>query len=183
LGQITPLTLSPGPAETAGMSAAENTSPAPDAAQKPTPEGWPRISSAVFYDDAAAAIPFLCAAFQFHVRVKIEGENGRIEHSELTIGQGKDVGLIMVGQSGGRSTRPGGLPTKSPRSVGGTNTQMVCVFIDDADAHAAHAEKNGAVIVDPPTTTDHGPEYWADRSYRARDLEGHEWWFMQRVRG
>jgi uncharacterized glyoxalase superfamily protein PhnB len=158
-------------------------SAAPDLVQKPTPAGWPRISSAVFYEDAAAAITFLCVAFGFRVRIKIEGENGRIEHSELTLGTGPDAGLVMVGQVGGRSTRPGGLPTKSPASLGGTNTQMLCVYVDDADAHAAHAERNGAIIVDPPTTTDHGADYWADRSYRVRDLEGHEWWFMQRVRG
>ena len=24
--------------------------------------------------------------------------------------------------------------------------------------------------------------YWSDRTYRAEDPEGHQWWFMQRVR-
>jgi uncharacterized glyoxalase superfamily protein PhnB len=33
-----------------------------------------------------------------------------------------------------------------------------------------------------PTTTDHGAEYWTDRSYLAVDPEGHRWWFMQRLR-
>ena len=41
---------------------------------KPTPKGWPRISSAVFYDDAAAAIDWLCRVFDFEVRLKVEGE-------------------------------------------------------------------------------------------------------------
>ncbi len=35
---------------------------------KPTPKDWPRLSSAVFYRDAAAAIDWLCAAFDFQVR-------------------------------------------------------------------------------------------------------------------
>jgi uncharacterized glyoxalase superfamily protein PhnB len=71
---------------------------------KPTPQGWPRISSAVFYDDAAAAIPWLCRVFGFEVRLKVEGENGRIEHSELAFGDG----LVMVGTAGGKSqARPG----------------------------------------------------------------------------
>ena len=39
----------------------------------------------------------LCAAFGFEVRLKIEGEGGRIEHSELEFGEG----LIMVGQREG----------------------------------------------------------------------------------
>lgn len=146
---------------------------------RPTPPGWPRISSSVFYEDAAAAIDWLCAAFGFQVRLKIEGEGGRIEHSELTAGDG----LIFVGTSGGKSTRPGGLPTQSPRSIGGVNTQMLCLFVDDVDAHAQHARSAGARILDEPTTSDHGEEYWADRSYRAEDPEGHHWWFMQRLRG
>ena len=32
-------------------------------------------------------------------------------------------------------------------------------------------------------TSDYGDDYWADRSYGALDVEGHLWWFMQRMRG
>jgi uncharacterized glyoxalase superfamily protein PhnB len=64
---------------------------------KNPPSGWPRISSAVFYDDPAAAIEWLCRAFDFEVRLKVEGEGGTIEHSELVFGDG----LIMVGGAGG----------------------------------------------------------------------------------
>ncbi len=145
---------------------------------KPLPAGWPRISSAVFYEDAARAIEFLCAAFGFEVRLKVEGAGGRIEHSELTFGDG----LIMVGSAGGRSDRPGGLPCRSPRALEGANTQTLCVCVDDVDAHAAHARAAGAIIREEPTTQDYGEDYWADRTYRAEDLEGHQWFFMQRVR-
>ncbi len=144
----------------------------------PPPVGWPRISSAVFYDDAASAIDWLCKAFGFEVRLKVEGEGGRIEHSELVFGEG----LIMVGSAGGKSDRPGGLPCASPRSLGGMNTQALCIAVDDADAHCEHARKAGAIIREQPTTTDYGEEYWADRTYRAEDPEGHQWFFMQRVR-
>lgn len=146
--------------------------------QKPTPKGWPRLSSAIFYDDPAAAIDFLCRAFGFEVRLRVEGEGGRIEHSELTFGDG----LVMVGHSGGKSTRDVPLPMKSPRAVGGTNTQALCLFVDDADAHCARARAAGAEIAEEPRTNDYGEDYWADRSYRAVDLEGHHWFFMQRVR-
>ena len=146
--------------------------------QKPTPAGWPRISCAVFYDEPARAIDWLCAAFGFEVRLKVEGQGGRIEHSELTFGEG----LIMVGTAGGRSDRPGGLPCKSPRSLGGSNTQSLCIFVDDVDAHAERARRAGAIIREEPQTTDFGEEYWADSTYRAEDLEGHQWFFMQRVR-
>ena len=147
---------------------------------KKSPEGWPRISSAVFYDDAGKAIDWLCRTFGFEVRLRVEGEGGRIEHSELTFGDG----LVMVASPGGSSTskRSTPVPGKSPRSVGGVNTQILAVFVDDADAHCARSRAAGAKIIDEPTTSDYGEDYWSDRSYRAEDLEGHHWWFMQRVR-
>jgi uncharacterized glyoxalase superfamily protein PhnB len=145
---------------------------------KKAPEGWPRISSAVFYDDAARAIDWLCQAFGFELRLKVEGEGGRIEHSELTFGEG----VIMVGSAGGKTSRAVPLPGRSPRSVGGANTQMLGIYVDDADAHCARARAAGAKILEEPATQDYGEEHWSDRSYRAEDLEGHQWWFMQRMR-
>ncbi|HXL79506.1 MAG TPA: hypothetical protein VN951_01425 [Pyrinomonadaceae bacterium] len=41
---------------------------------RPTPTGWPRISSAVYYEDAPAAIDWLCRAFGFEVRVKLRAK-------------------------------------------------------------------------------------------------------------
>ncbi len=146
---------------------------------KQTPPGWPRLSSALFYDDAAAAIDWLCNAFAFSVRLKVEGDGGRILHSELTYGDA----LIMVAQSGNKPGREHCPPGASPQSVGGANTQCLLVFVDDVDAHCAHARANGAVILDEPTVHDYGEDYWADRSYAARDQEGHLWWFTQRIRG
>ena len=145
---------------------------------KNPPSGWPRMASSVFYDDAATAIDWLCRAFGFEVRLKVEGEGGRIEHSELVFGEG----LVMVSEAQ-KPTKEGRAPSpgRSPRSVGGVNTQTVCVFVDDADAHCERARKAGAKIIDEPTTSDYGEDYWSDRSYRAEDPEGHQWWFMQRV--
>ena len=145
---------------------------------KKTPEGWPRISSSIFYDDAAKAIDWLCQVFGFEVRLKVEGENGRIAHSELTFGEG----LIMVGSSKQVGDKTWRDATTSPQQVGGLNTQVLCVFVDDVDAHCARTKAAGGAVLQEPKTTDHGPDYWADRSYLVRDPEGHQWWFMQRVR-
>ena len=35
----------------------------------------------------------------------------------------------------------------------------------------------------PEGDGDYGEDYWADKSYQAQDLEGHRWWFCERVRG
>ena len=104
---------------------------------KPAPKDWPRISSALYYEDAPAAIDWLCRAFGFEVRVKIEGEGGRIEHSELTYGEG----LIMVGQAG-LAHKPS--YRKSPRSLDGANTQNMMVYVDDIETHCDQARKAGA---------------------------------------
>ena len=142
----------------------------------PTPKGWPRLSVSIFYDEAAAAIDWLCKAFGFDVRLKVEGDRGRIEHSELTYGEG----LIMVGQTGPRPDRPE-RKIASPRSVDGANTQSVMLFVDNVDAHCA-AWAAGARIFEEPAVHDCGADYWADRSYGAVDPEGHQWWFTQRLR-
>jgi uncharacterized glyoxalase superfamily protein PhnB len=53
---------------------------------KPTPAGWPRLSSGIQCRDAGKAIDWLCEAFGFEVRLKFEGEGGSSVHSELAFG-------------------------------------------------------------------------------------------------
>lgn len=145
---------------------------------KPTPSDWPRFSSSIFYQDAAAAIDWLCEAFGFEVRLKVEGDNGRIEHSELTYGEG----LVMVSQEDPSSPRPWKAAMRSPRSIGNLTTQSIMFFVDDVEAHCAHSRGRGARIVEEPATHDYGEDYWADRSYGALDPEGQLWWITQRIR-
>jgi uncharacterized glyoxalase superfamily protein PhnB len=147
---------------------------------KNTPKGWPRIVPGVYYEEPGKMIDWLCRAFGFEVRLKVEGEGGRIEHSELTFADG----LIMVGTAG-----PGDKAKEawqqhytSPRSLGGKITQGLAIFVDDADAHCERSRAAGAKIFREPSTSDYGEDYWADRTYGALDPEGHLWWFMQRVR-
>jgi uncharacterized glyoxalase superfamily protein PhnB len=142
---------------------------------RPTPPGWPRISPAVYYQRAGAAIDWLCQAFGFEVRLKVEGEGGRIEHSELTYGDG----LIMVGEADRGSKYPN---RRSPGQISGGNTMNLMVYVDDVEAHCKKAREMGAKIVSEPATHDYGQEYWSDRGYECEDLEGHRWWFFQRLR-
>src|SRR4051812_28756995 len=111
-------------------------------ASKPAPKGWPRISSSLTYEHAAPAIDWLCRAFGFEVQLRVDGENGRIEHSELVLGGG----LISLGDAKAE-IRPW---RKSPRAVGGINTQTLCVYVDDVDAHCERARKAGATIAKEP---------------------------------
>ena len=142
---------------------------------KATPAGWPRISSSVFYDDPRAAIAWLCDAFGFEVKLKVEGDDGKIQHCELSFGEG----LMMIGGTAG--DEPWQKLYRSPQTAGGV-TQALALFVDDVDAHYARAVRSGAKILREPATNDYGPDYWVDRSYGALDPEGHLWWFMQRLR-
>jgi uncharacterized glyoxalase superfamily protein PhnB len=145
---------------------------------KPAPEGWPRISSGLYYRDAAAMIDWLCQAFGFDVRLRVEGEDGRVAHGELTYGEG----VVMIGEERTGAAQRFGFDAASPLSVGGANTQGLLIYVDDVDAHCARARAAGARIADEPKLHDYGAEYWADRSYGAADPEGHLWWFAQRIR-
>jgi uncharacterized glyoxalase superfamily protein PhnB len=141
---------------------------------KPPPPDWPRISQTLWYENGAEAIDWLCRAFGFEVRLKVEGDDGRIEHSELVYGEG----LIMVGEP-----KPDKFPhSRTPSQVAGGNTINLMVYVDDAEAHCARAREAGAVIVSEMKTSDYGEEYWSDKSYECRDIGGHHWWFCQRLR-
>jgi uncharacterized glyoxalase superfamily protein PhnB len=150
---------------------------------KPTPPGWPRVSAAVFYEDPKKAIDWLVRAFDFEVRMKVEGDDGSIVHSELVYGEG----VIMVASSGGNKAHAEAANRdtshqKSPRALAGATTQSLMLYVDDVEAHCARAREAGAKISVEPKTSDYGEEYWSDRGYEAIDLDGHHWWFMQRLR-
>lgn len=141
---------------------------------KPTPPGWPRISSSLYYEDPHAAIDWLCDAFGFELRLKVEGDGGRVEHSELVFGDG----VVMVSPPKAEK-----FPfTRAPGQVGGGNTQNMVVYVDDVEAHCERARGAGATITVEPETHDYGEDYWTDRLYGCVDPGGHHWWFCQRLR-
>jgi uncharacterized glyoxalase superfamily protein PhnB len=141
------------------------------------------MAACLFYRRPAEAIEWLCDAFGFEVRLKVEGEPGQIVHSELVYGGA----MIMVGgdaKAGAADDADKPFKTRyaSPLDLDGRINQSLCMFVDDADAHCAHARQRGATILSEPATHDYGDDYWSDRTYGANDCEGHQWWFMQRLR-
>ena len=113
------------------------------------------------YNDARAAIGWLCRAFGF-TEVFCTPENGSfVRHARLRLGNN----LIMVG-----SVRPDD-GIASPCALG-SSTQMLAVHVEDPDAHYERALAAGANILYPPKNTDFG-----SREYHVADLEGHLWTF------
>jgi uncharacterized glyoxalase superfamily protein PhnB len=118
------------------------------------------------YDDAPAAIEFLCRAFGFEKHAVYEGTTRAIEHAELKLGNI----FIMLGSAGGE----GDWPAKTPGELGGvTGGTYIVLDSDDAvDAHYVQAKAAGAKIVREPVSHDYG-----GRGYSAADSEGYLWSF------
>jgi uncharacterized glyoxalase superfamily protein PhnB len=137
------------------------------------------MSASLWYKNPVAAIDWLCKAFGFEVRLKVEGDGGRIEHSELVFGDA----VLMVGSEGPDPGRDRDTSWQAaPGSLGGKNTCNLFLYVDDVDAHCERARAAGATIANEPKTTDYGAEYWSDRNYEAVDPEGHHFWFATRLR-
>lgn len=127
----------------------------------------PAVTPALFYVDPKAALDFLRNAFGFELDLLLEDENGNLAHSQLAYGEGR----IMVGSEWSEDH-------KSPRSVGRKCTQTVHIHMaEDIDQHCERARRAGAEIIQECAT-----QFYGDRTYRARDPEGHIWTFSQTVK-
>ncbi|WCL53683.1 VOC family protein [Gimibacter soli] len=145
---------------------------------KPAPKDWPRLSSSIFYEDAPIMIDWLMKAFDFKLKIRVEGETpGVIMHAELTYGEA----IIMVGSHSKLVGERFGTSYLSPREAGGC-TQSLMLYVPDIEAHHATAKAAGANILAEPAISDYGPEYWSDKAYGVLDPEGHLWWFAERLR-
>ena len=131
------------------------------------PFNRPAFGSALFYKDPFAALDFLEKAFGFERTLVITDADGNLGHAEMRFGNG----YLMIG---GEWTDY----VASPASTGGRNTQSIHVHLDGGvDEHCAHAVAAGAVVVRPLED-----QFYGDRTYSARDPEGHVWSFGQNQR-
>ena len=128
----------------------------------------PAIIPNLLYEDAPAAIDFLCKAFGFEKRaVFADDRDSRIiQHAQLVL----DGNMIML-STYGKSDYTALAGLKTVRQAGG-NTQIPYIVIDDVDAHAVRARAAGADIFMEPTVQDYG-----GLNYSARDPEGNVWSF------
>jgi uncharacterized glyoxalase superfamily protein PhnB len=126
------------------------------------------------YENGPEAMDWLARVFGFRERARQVGEDGRLSHGEMEAGEG----LIM-------------LATPSPHYHGPKRHREECaaaarwsevpyvidgvlVYVDDVAAHLERARSAGATIL---SAVEEGGE---GKRYRAEDLEGHRWMFMQR---
>jgi uncharacterized glyoxalase superfamily protein PhnB len=134
----------------------------------------PAVIPMIAYENGPAAMEWLARAFGFRERARMVTPEGRLSHGEMEAGEG----LIMMA-------------TPSPHYQGPRRHRETCaaaarwsevpyiidgvlVYVDDVNAHFARAESSGATILSPVEQGDGG------KRYRAEDLEGHRWMFVQR---
>jgi uncharacterized glyoxalase superfamily protein PhnB len=115
-----------------------------------------RLSLALYYEDPAGAARWLARVFQLGSWSGIPAEGEEPDWIELHHG---NVAVLLFR-----------LEARAPD--GRAVTHMPWAYVDDVDAHFAHATEAGATIVAEP----HQQGY---RAYTAEDLEGHRWTFVQ----
>lgn len=119
------------------------------------------------YEDAPAAIEWLCDAFGFEKHMVVPNDDGTVAHAQLTFGNG----MIMLG-SVRENDREFDKNIKQPNEIGGAETQTAYIIVSDADAVYARAKEAGAEIVMDIKDEDYG-----GRGFSCRDPEGHLWNF------
>lgn len=125
------------------------------------PDIYPRLA----YEDERAALDYLVRVFQLAEIREARTETDESMLAWLRVGDG----VVMIGHANAEIHR-----IHSPRTVGNTTVQMM-VYVDDIDAHYAHAVAEGADI-----TMEIEDAFYGERRYEATDLEGHRWHFGER---
>jgi uncharacterized glyoxalase superfamily protein PhnB len=134
---------------------------------------YPAVIPMIAYENGPAAMDWLAEAFGFREQDR-RVENGRLTHGEMEAGGG----LVMmatpsVHYHGPKRHREECESARAwhdvPYIIDG-----VLVYVDDVDAHFDRAKAAGATILSPVEGSPSG------KRYRAEDLEGHRWMFLER---
>jgi uncharacterized glyoxalase superfamily protein PhnB len=129
------------------------------------------------YEDVGAAVDWLARAFGFRERgPRYTDADGKVTHAEVEL----DGAVVMLGWPGPdyqgparhvEVCEPARRWSAVPWVVDG-----VLVYVEDLDRHLEQARSAGATILGEPEDEPFG------RLFRAADLEGHRWMFMQAPR-
>jgi len=124
------------------------------------------VTPYLYYEDVAGALTWLSRVFGFREREKetMRGSEGRVLHSSMEIGDG----VILLGCPGA--------DYRCPKRLGHV-TQSLYVYVEDLERHFENAKEGGAEILSAPEDT-----FYGDRRYGAADVEGHHWYFAEKVR-
>ena len=135
---------------------------------------YPDVIPMLAYENGAAAMDWLIRAFGFTERARMLDKSGRLSHGELQSGDG----VIMLATPSPDYQAPkrhrAGCAAAQRWSRVPYVIDGALVYVDDVDAHFQRAQANGAAILSEPEAGEHG------KRYRAEDIEGHRWMFIER---
>lgn len=134
----------------------------------------PGVIPMIAYADGVAAMDWLTSVFGFAERDRRVTPEGRLEHGELDTGGG----VIMLATPSTHYQGPKAHRESCEAAARWHDVPYiidgVLVYVDDVAAHFERARAGGATILSEPEGTADG------RRYRAEDLEGHRWMFIER---
>jgi len=125
------------------------------------------------YENGVDALEWLCRVFQFKEKTRWLDDVGKLTHGEISMGEN----IIMLASPTDRYQSPrhhreicavSAEWQKSPYVIDG-----VLVMVDNVEAHFQYAKDRGATMLTPLEYGGPGTRY------RAEDLEGHRWMFIQ----
>jgi uncharacterized glyoxalase superfamily protein PhnB len=133
----------------------------------------PAVIPMLAYENGPAAMDWLARAFGFRERDR-RVENGRLTHGEMDTGGG----VVMMATPSTHYHGPKRHREECATALAWHDVPFiidgVLVYIDDVDAHFGRAKAAGATILSPVEASPDG------KRYRAEDIEGHRWMFVQR---
>ena len=120
-------------------------------AVKQIPEGYHTVTPYLIVEGADKLIEFIENVFEGSVKFKMQGDDGRINHAEMKIGDS----VLMLAEAGAE-WKP-------------TNT-LLYLYVEDVDAIYHKALDAGAVSVKEPKD-----QFYGDRNATVKDVFGNFW--------
>ena len=126
------------------------------------------------YENAVAAMDWLCRVFGFTEKTRWMDSEGKLSHGEIIMGKG----MIMLANGNKDYQSPVHHRQSCSQSAKWYSVPYiingVLVYVDDVLAHFENSGKLGARILSDLEFGEPGTRY------RAEDLEGQRWMFMQK---
>ena len=126
---------------------------------KPVPDDMHTVTPHLVCAGAADAIEFYKKAFGAVEQARLPGPGGKLMHAMIRI-NGSAVMLVDENPEWGMV---------GPRALKGTPV-TIHLYVEDADAFVARAEKVGAKVTMPVSDM-----FWGDRYGKIEDPFGHHW--------
>jgi uncharacterized glyoxalase superfamily protein PhnB len=126
-------------------------------AVKPIPEGYHTVTPYMTVQGADKLIAFLKEAFGARESERLTGEDGRIQHAEVRIGDS----VVMMAQA-----------TEQWKAM----PSAIYLYVDDTDATYQRALQAGATSVMEPAD-----QFYGDRNAGVQDPVGNYWWIATRI--